>query len=76
MNPEERNARSKGYNNFRGSLHIGMGGLYLVIGSAVIYFKNFGALELSGAMAYSIGAAMLLYGGFRIWRGWMDLKQR
>jgi len=76
MNPEERNERSKGYKNFRGSMHIGMGGVYLVIGSAVIYYKHFGALELSGAMAYSIGAAMLLYGGFRIWRGWMDMKQR
>ncbi|MCB0696423.1 MAG: hypothetical protein KDC07_03605 [Chitinophagaceae bacterium] len=76
MNPEDRNARNKGYINFRGSMHIGMGGLYLAVGSAVIYFKNFGVLELSGAVAYTIGAAMILYGVFRIWRGWTDLRRK
>lgn len=76
MNIEERNEKGKGYKNFRGSLHIGMGGLYLVIGGAVIYFKAFGAMALSAGVAYTIGAAMILYGGFRIWRGWMDLKYR
>lgn len=75
MNIDERNARGKSYSNFRGSLHIGMGGLYLVMGSAVIYFKAFGVMVLPSIVAYAIGISMLLYGAFRIWRGWMDLKQ-
>lgn len=74
MNIDDRNQRSGTYSNFRSSLHIGIGALYLVIGVAVIYFKAFGAMVLSSGIAYTIGAAMLLYGGFRIWRGWVGLK--
>lgn len=76
MNIEERNKGSRGYKGFKGSLHLGMGGLYLVVGTAVIYFKAFGAMVLSAGIAYAIGISMLLYGAFRIWRGWMDLKHR
>lgn len=76
MNIEDRNARAKGFINMKGVLHIGMGGVYIALAIAVIYFKSFGAMPLSSLMAYTIGSVMLLYGGFRVWRGLMDMKQR
>lgn len=76
MEREDRNNKNKVYNSFRGSLHIGMGGIYLAIGASVIYFKSFGVMELNDLTAYAIGGVLLLYGAFRVWRGWMDLKQR
>lgn len=76
MEREERNKKSSVYTGFRGSLHIGMGGIYLAIGISVIYFKSFGVMELNDLTAYVIGAVLLLYGAFRVWRGWTDLKQR
>lgn len=76
MNIDDRNKQGKTFSNFKGSLHIGMGGLYLVMGAAVIYLKAFGAMVLSAGIAYTIGVMMILYGGFRVWRGWVDLKNR
>lgn len=74
MDREDRNNKSKVYNSFRGSLNMGMGVIYLAIGVSVIYFKSFGVMELSNMVSYIIGAVLLLYGSFRLWRGWMDLK--
>lgn len=76
MNPDERNIRNKGYNGFRGAMHIGIGLLYIVVGGIVGYFKSFGTIPLSNAAAYGITAAMVLYGAFRIYRGWVYLKPR
>ena len=75
MDQEERNTRSKGYTNFRGAMHLGIGGLYMAIGVAVMYFKAFGAVELGTGIAYALGAVLVLFGGFRMWRGWMQLKE-
>ncbi len=66
--------RNKVNFNYRASLHIAMGILYLAIGSAVMYLKYFGAFELPIGLAYLLGGLMLVYGTFRIWRGWRDLK--
>ena len=74
MNPDERNTRSRSYNGFRGAMHIGIGLLYIAVGGIVGYLKSFGAIALSNAAAYGIMAAMVLYGGFRIYRGWMYLR--
>lgn len=76
MDHEERNLKSKGYTNFRGSLHIGLGALYLAIGGAVLKTKHFGYMELSSAAAYIFGALLLLYGIFRVWRGWTYMRNR
>lgn len=74
MSYEERNGSNKGYQRFKGTMHIAMGIFYLVIGLLVIYVKYFGAMELPDGFAYVLGGLMLAYGLFRIWRGFADLK--
>lgn len=73
MNPDERRINKKG-SKFHGTAHIGIGLLYIVVGCVVGYYKTFGAIELSNAVAYGITTAMVLYGGFRIYRGWLYLR--
>ena len=73
MNNEER-GENKGYRNVRSVLHIGMGGIYLLFGGIIITYRNFGSLDLSDAMAYSIGGLMILYGAFRLYRGLTDMR--
>ena len=67
---------SKGLENFKNSMHLGMGAVYIVAGIAVLYFRYFGALQLSAGLAYGIGALMLVYGVFRIWRGFVGMRRR
>lgn len=66
------NERRNQYNNFRSTMHMVMGLLYIGIGSAVLYLKLFGTFELSPGLAYFIGIMMISYGAFRVWRGWKD----
>ena len=73
MDNEDSRGGNKGYRNVRAVLHIGMGGVYLLFGSIIIAYQNFGTLGLSPVMAYSIGGLMLLYGVFRLWRGFADM---
>lgn len=74
MNYEENSRKSKTYRNFRGSLHIGIGMLYLAIGGSSIYFKKFfGTFDLEPALTYVLGGLLIVYGLFRIWRGWRDM---
>jgi len=75
-NFEERKERDSAYLRFRGSLHIGMGIMYVLIGSLVLYIKHFGAMDLPAELAYVLGSMMLLYGFFRIWRGITYARQR
>ncbi len=74
MNNEERGG-NKGYRNVRAVLHIGMGGIYLLFGTIIIMYRNFGSIDLSDAMAYSVGGLMILYGGFRLYRGLADMRE-
>ena len=76
MNHEDRNEKSKAYTKFRGSMHMGMGVLYVIFGALVLYIKYFGAMELSSGVAYTIGTLMVLYGLFRLWRGYAYMRQR
>ena len=66
---------NRGYRNVRSVLHLGMGGIYLVFGSLIIAYRNFVNMDLSPVMAYSIGGLMILYGGFRLWRGFAGLAE-
>lgn len=74
MDIDERNSKSQGYSRFRATMHVTMGGFYLLFGSVILYLKSFGNMELSPVLAYSIGIMMLLYGAFRIWRGLTDMR--
>ena len=75
MNNEGSRGENKGYRNVRAVLHLGMGGVYLLFGSIIIAYQNFGTLGLSPAMAYGIGGMMLLYGVFRLWRGVVGMRE-
>lgn len=73
---EERNERTNGMLRFQGTMHIGMGIFYVIIGILVLYVKYFGTMELPTGLAYFLGTMMILYGLFRLWRGFVFLKQR
>lgn len=66
---------SRNYRNVRSVLHLGMGGIYALFGVIIIMYKNFVSVELSPAMAYWLGGLMVLYGGFRLYRGIADMRQ-
>ena len=68
--------RTDAYSKFRGSLHIVMGIIYLLLGSSVLYMKYFGAIELNAGVAYFLGGMMLVYGLFRTFRGITKMRQR
>lgn len=76
MNIEDRNRRSRGINNFRGSLGIGMGGFMATVGGGVIYYTKNGLMNMNPTVAYALGVLFIIYGIFRIWRGWVMLKDR
>lgn len=72
-NFEERNQRQNSYGRFRAILHLSMGCMYLLIGAALVYVQSTqGGI---GSFAYLVGGLMLLYGVFRIWRGFRDMKE-
>lgn len=76
MNIDERMEQSKTYGAFRTSLDIGMGAIYVIIGIIVFSVRYFGVVELSSTQAWILGSAMVLYGGFRIYRGTVAIWQR
>lgn len=59
---------------WRAWLHIGMGIVYILFGMMVFYVKKFGSIDLSEPVVYMMSALLLIYGAFRIWRGFADLK--
>lgn len=76
MNLDERNEQSTGYRHFRTSLDLGMGVFYVIIGMIIMYVKYFGSIELAGAYAYILGGLMVLYGVFRVYRGFKAMRNR
>jgi hypothetical protein len=74
MNQEERNSNNTGYQRFRSTLHMGMGVFYVCVGVLIIYVKYFGTMALPETFAYVLGSMMIFYGLFRLWRGFVDLR--
>jgi hypothetical protein len=72
--PSENKPRSN-YEKMQIPLHFGMGSVYLLFGLLIVYVKYFGSMQLSAGVAYVLGSLLILYGGFRIWRGISLLKQ-
>ena len=54
--------------------HIAMGIVYLLLAAMLFYVKQFGTIELSQTSVYIFSALLFVYGVFRIWRGFADLK--
>ena len=74
MDYEERNMRNKGYGRFRALLHLSMGTFYILIGIVVFNMRSFGQIQLSTPVVYALSIFCVLYGAFRIWRGWTDTR--
>lgn len=74
MATEERKKGEQGYTKLRAMQHIAMGIVYLILAGFMFYLKKFGAIELGTWMAYTLGFILVLYGGFRIWRGIVEMK--
>ena len=74
MANSERNKSEKGYARLKAMQHIAMGIVYLVFAGVMFYLKKFGALDLSAGVAYALGGILVLYGIFRLWRGFAEMK--
>lgn len=69
MNLDERMTESRTYKSFRTSLDMAMGTIYIIVGVVLFAIRHFGTVELSASSAYILGSVMMLYGGFRLYRG-------
>ena len=76
MDHEERNEKNKGYAALKGALQMGIATLYIVLGFWTLYTKMFISFEMSTVMAYVVGCLLVMYGGFRFWRGWIILRNK
>lgn len=72
----EGHNKGHGLQRFQAIMHLGMGVFYILIGSLVVYVKFYGSMELPTTLAYALGSLMIVYGIFRLWRGFIALKQR
>lgn len=70
QNFEER--RKKGYANMRSLLDYGMGAMVLAAGLAIMFWKGSDFLNerFSSFERYLYGGLFMLYGGWRVWRGY------
>lgn len=59
---------------WRSYMHMGAGLVYLIVGVAVLFMRKFGTIELNSVSTWGLSGLCLLYGVFRIWRGFTDLK--
>jgi ABC-type nickel/cobalt efflux system permease component RcnA len=62
------------YSLFRIVLDAGMSILYIVIAFFVMRRRSFGTIELSPAVGYALAGLLALYGAFRLYRVWIDIK--
>jgi hypothetical protein len=76
VEPNINEHRKSGIERAMPTMHIGMGVVYLIMGVLIMYLDAFGGLALEGPWPYIIGGLMLLYGGFRLWRGLSSMRQR
>lgn len=60
--------------SFRAIMHIVIGVLYIVLAAYLFKVQQFGTVQLGPAAAYGLGALLMVYGGFRIWRGVQDAR--
>lgn len=64
--------KMKAYANRRALMDYGMGILYLAAGGFLVLAKSLGSeVEiLPEPLSYALGGLLLIYGGFRIYRGY------
>lgn len=66
----------KAYSGFRSGMDVGMGVIYILVGSIAFYWTLEGILNYNKAIAYMISTLIVLYGVFRVYRGATVLLQR
>jgi len=76
MTSRDRDERISASNRFGGAMHLGMGTLYIILGAFVIAVKSFGSIELGPVVAYVLGGLLLVYGLFRFYRGFMQMRDQ
>ncbi len=74
MSLNERTGSSGSINKLRTRLNVGMGVVYVVLGVLVLGMRVFGTIALPPTAAYVLGGVMMLYGGFRVYRGITDIR--
>ncbi|MBS1616721.1 MAG: hypothetical protein JST06_11460 [Bacteroidetes bacterium] len=75
MSSQHQN-RNKVWRRFQAGRHIVMGLILMALAYALVRFRSFGAIELSATSAYTLGAILVVYGLFRIWRGGLELRKK
>jgi hypothetical protein len=76
MNLDERNEQSPVYSSFRTTLDMSMGAIYMIMGVILFSMRYFGTVELGTTAAFVLGGIMVLYGAFRIYRGYVAINNR
>ncbi|NCX95495.1 MAG: hypothetical protein EBX41_03630 [Chitinophagia bacterium] len=61
--------------NVRALLDIAMGIVYLLFAGMVYYYKKFGVFDLGIPLALALAGLLVLYGGFRVYRGVVELRR-
>ncbi len=64
---------NKSYKNFRTTLDMGMGGIYMIVGTLLCWAKYKNVYDLPNGYAYVLGGMMIAYGLFRLYRGVMKI---
>ena len=76
MDIYERNRQNKGYRQFRKIFDIAMGLLYITCGGFVLMARKLGFtfnVETSLVFFWALGGLFILYGIFRIYRGFKHI---
>lgn len=66
--------RRQNMNNARGIAGMAMGILYIVIAFFVVYFEQKKQIDIGAGLSYVLGGIMVLYGIFRMYRGYKMMK--
>ncbi len=74
MHENSNDRRKKTWLSVRGMMGMAMGVVYLVVALAVVYLEKTGQIHIGTVIAYIIASLMFLYGLFRIYRGYQQLK--
>lgn len=64
----------KSYNKIRGYTGMGMGLFYFFVAYWVVYMEQIGKIEIGATFSYIAAALMVMYGLFRIYRGYTILR--
>lgn len=76
MSYPERDDRTTANSRFSGAMHLGMGTLYIILAYFVISVQSFGSIALGPVMSYVLGGLLLVYGGFRFYRGFVQMRSQ